>query len=199
MDSEVKSFLSNRRNLALAWDISEAMEEMSEHVYLSFWKSVRQTLDDYLLEKEYSDTWKVSFDDEGCGFLFIEPTALASGGSAFGVGAESLNGEPYGACYYGIRRGKKVAKVAWCEEDNAVSEALTQYGFKSSLWWVGWKFVSKLGLPKMEGEEKEELLDIHDDNCDEKHPLAEIMANAILEIFDKHRSVLEKLNDKYPY
>lgn len=199
MDSEVKSFLSTRRNLALAWDITEAVEEMYEHVYLTFWKNVQQTLDDYLLEKEYSDTWKVNLDEEGCGLLLIEPAALDPEGCAFSIGAVSLNGESDGPCYYGIRRGKKTAKADWCDEDKAVSDSLAQNGFKSSQWWLGWKYVSKLGLPEMEGGEKEELLDINDDNCDEKHTLAETMANAILEIFDKHRCALEKLNGEYPY
>lgn len=199
MDSELKAFLSSRQNLSLAWDISDAFDEMREHVYLTFWKNVWLMLENYLQEKEYTDKWSITFDDKDCSGLLIQPKDLSESSYAFGVGAESLNGEPYGACYYGIKRGKDVKRDSWINADTEISKELGVDGFRSTKWWLGWKYVSNVGLPEMDGEEKEELLDLNDDNCQESHPLAERASTVIFELFEKYRLRLEKLNESYPY
>lgn len=199
MDSEVKAFLSSRQNLSLAWDITDAFEEMQEQIYITFWGNVFQKLEDYILDKEYNDKWSITFDDESCSSLLIQPKDLAEGSSAFGVGAESLNGEPYGACYYGIKRGKEVKRELWAADDTEISKELAKEGFRSSKWWLGWKYISSIGIPEMDGEEKEELLDLNDDNSKEGHPLAERTASTIFDLFEKYRLQLETLNKSYPY
>ena len=199
MDSEIKAFLSNRQNLSLAWDITDSFEEMSEHVYLTFWQNVQKYLENFVLEQDYSDQWEVCFDEEDCSELFIKPRGLAEGTCAFQVCAQSLNGEPYGACYFGIYRGKEVKRASWTAIDKKLSEVLTADGFGSTKWWPGYKKIKTVGLPEMDGEAKEELLDLNDDNCDDKHPLATTAAQAIIKLFEKHRSTLETLNQSYPY
>ena len=112
-------------------------------------------------------------------------------GECFCVGAASLTGEPNGFPY-GINRGKEGRKDAWTPRDQELAGILAKDGYRSEPWWVGWRYFSQAGVPS---------LDIHQMNRDNRGEgeVAKQVAEHIWNPFEEHRTILEELNQNYPY
>ncbi|MBI3126074.1 MAG: hypothetical protein HYZ11_00530 [Candidatus Tectomicrobia bacterium] len=107
------------------------------------------------------------------------------------MGAANLTGGPAG-CGFGVNRGRAVPRDKWVPRDQELAGALAREDYKSEPWWAGWKRFSHAGVVSLD------LLSINQDNR-EGGRVAKQVADLLWDLFNRHRAVLEDLNQGYPY
>lgn len=117
----------------------------------------------------------------------------------FAVVFENLFKKPGGALYGIIRSTKEVSIEKHVNGDRILSDEMTERnGFHKNHVYPGYKYLAKLNLNRFDGD-KESILALHEDNLNEGHLFAEVLASLMWQLFDKYRHQLEELNQRYPY
>ena len=202
MPDEIRQFFLDLEDerLQTALGMEPYLEDFRKTVFETFCRDIGELLTQRLQDNGHAELWEVKFDQTLIRIWGGFQIAWRNRDEHFRVRVESSWGhdERY-PLFFGIARGRALARGNLAVVDRALERSLVAQGFTRDYDWAGFRLFQTLGLPRFAISDSNDVIAVRNDTRNHESPLTHQVADLVWGLFVEYRRELEALNNNYPY